>query len=63
MIERRSAEEWLAEFEEILRRYRSSGAGRAEGETLTQREAASGLQRLGFTFGEALRLLRPKGAR
>jgi hypothetical protein len=62
MIERRSAEEWLAEFEEIRRRYHSKGAGGREGETLTLPEAAARLQRLGFTYGEALRLLRPKGA-
>jgi hypothetical protein len=63
MIERRSAEEWLAEFEEIRRRYQHSGTGRGEGESLTLPEAAARLQRLGFTYGEALRLLRSKGAR
>jgi hypothetical protein len=63
MIERRSAEEWRAEFEEILRRHRNSAAERGGGETLSRPEAVSRLRRLGFTVGEALRLLRPKGAR
>jgi hypothetical protein len=61
MIERRSAEEWLAEFEEILRRYRAAGGRTGEGEVLTQQEAIARLRRLGFTVGEGLRLLRPKG--
>jgi hypothetical protein len=60
MIERRSAEEWLAEFEEILRRYRAGGAGTGEGDALTQQEAVAKLRRLGFTVGEGLRLLRRK---
>jgi hypothetical protein len=63
MIEKRSAEEWRAEFEEILRRHRNSGSERGGGDRLTRPQAVARLRRLGFTVGEALRLLRPKGAR
>lgn len=63
MIERRSAEEWSAEFDEIVRRYRPAGAGLGESEVLTQQEALARLRRLGFTVGEGLRLLRAKPGR
>jgi hypothetical protein len=63
MINRRSAEEWFAEFEEILRRYRPASGGADPNRTLTQEEAVMRLRRLGFTVGECLRLLRPKVAR
>jgi hypothetical protein len=55
MIRRRSAEEYLAELEDILRRYRAS---EANGQKLSQEEALARLRKLGFTPGEALRLLR-----
>jgi hypothetical protein len=61
MLERRSAEEWRAEFEGIMRRYQLGQNTRNAGEKLTRDEAVTGLRRLGFTVGEALRLLRPKG--
>jgi hypothetical protein len=61
MIERRSAEEWLAEFEDTVRRYHLGKAAPAS-ERLTQDEALARLRKLGFTVGEGLRLLRPKGA-
>jgi hypothetical protein len=60
MIERRSAEEWLAELEDTVRRYQLGKAAPAS-ERLTQEEALARLRKLGFTVGEALRLLRPKG--
>lgn len=58
MIKIRSAEEYLAELEEILRRYRI-GAVEANAR-LTEEQALVRLRRLGFTAGEALRLLRPE---
>lgn len=58
MIKIRSAEEYLAELEEILRRYRI-GAVEANAR-LTEEQALARLRRLGFTAGEALRLLRPE---
>jgi hypothetical protein len=63
MIERRSAEEWSAELEEIQRRYRLANGGAERGQRLTQAEAVARLRKLGFTLGEALRLLRPKFGR
>ena len=60
MIEKRSAEEALAEFEDILHRHRRGFAARGD-QKLTQEAALAGLRKLGFTVGEALRLLRPKG--
>ena len=58
MMRIRSAEEYIAELEEILRRYR---VGAAEGKSrgLSREQALAQLRRLGFTAGEALRLLRP----
>jgi hypothetical protein len=58
MIEKRSAEECLAELEDTVRRYHL-GVGASE--KLTQQEALARIRKLGFTVGEALRLLRPKG--
>lgn len=58
MMRIRSAEEYIAELEEILRRYRV-GAAEAQSGGLTREQALAQLRRLGFTAGEALRLLRP----
>ncbi len=58
MIERRSAEECLADLEETVRRYH---LGVTVSDRLTQEEALARIRKLGFTVGEALRLLRPKG--
>jgi hypothetical protein len=60
MIERRSAEEWAAELEDTLRRYQLGKAADAS-QRLTLEEALARLRKLGFTVGEGLRLLRPKG--
>ena len=60
MIERRSAEEWLADFDEVVRRYRLGPRRPGAGEALLQQEALARLRRLGFTVGEGLRLLRPR---
>lgn len=61
MIYRRSAEECLSEINEVVRRYRLGIAEPDASEKLTQEEAIAGLRKLGFTVGEALHLLRPKG--
>lgn len=61
MIEKRSVEEALAELEGILRRYHLRSAVPGSNQKLTREEALAGLRKLGFTVGEALRLLRPKG--
>jgi hypothetical protein len=66
MIARRSAEQWLAEVEEVVRRYRLACADprscgkQGAAELLTQ--ALAQLRRLGLTQGEGLRLLRGGGA-
>jgi hypothetical protein len=59
MIEKRSAAERLAELEDILRRYRLGVAKSSARGALTHEEALAGLRELGFSVGEALRLLRP----
>jgi len=60
MIERRSAEEWRAELDETVRRYHLGLAMPEAGGKLTREEAVARIRKLGFTVGEALRLLRPK---
>jgi hypothetical protein len=61
MIERRSVEQALAEIEEIRRRYWRGINEAGVGQKLRLDEALSLVRKLGFTKGEALRLLRPKG--
>jgi hypothetical protein len=60
MIEKRSAEEWLAELEDTVRRYHLGLARPGAQDKLSQEEALARIRKLGFTLGEALRLLRPK---
>jgi hypothetical protein len=60
MIEKRSAEEWLAELEDTVRRYQLGLARPGAQDKLSQEEALARIRKLGFTVGEALRLLRPK---
>ena len=60
MIERRSAEEWRTELEETVRRYHLGLAKPGARDTLMHEEALARIRKLGFTVGEALRLLRPK---
>ena len=59
MIARRSAEEFLAELEEIIRRYRDE-ASRAMLNEVGSDEAVRRLRELGFTAGQSLELLRSK---
>jgi hypothetical protein len=51
MMNRYSIEEYRARLDEIIRRYRLGATGR---------DAVARLKELGFTAGEALRLLRPR---
>jgi Holliday junction resolvasome RuvABC DNA-binding subunit len=60
MIEKRSAEDRLAELEDILRRYRLGIARSNTRGSLTHEEALTALRKLGFTVGEALRMLRSR---
>ena len=52
--------EALAELEGILHRYRLGSAALGSEQKLTREKALAGLRKLGFTVGEALRLLRPR---
>jgi hypothetical protein len=61
MIERRSAEQWAAELEDTVRRYQLSKTAPNANQKITLEEALARLRKLGFTVGEGLRLLRPKG--
>ena len=61
MIEKRSAEQWAAELEDTVRRYQLSKTAPNANQKLTLEEALARLRKLGFTVGEGLRLLRPKG--
>jgi hypothetical protein len=61
MVRIRSAEQWMAEFDEVLRRYRPAlGDAPSPHGALNRTEAIAALRRLGFSSGEALRLLRRK---
>jgi hypothetical protein len=62
MIQRRSAEQFLAELDEILRRFHADVAKGAQ-ELLTLEEALQQVRKLGFTYGEALYLLRRNAPR
>jgi Fe2+ transport system protein FeoA len=58
MIMRRSAEEFLAELEAILARFRAESAGMLNDSG--REEAVRRLRQLGFTAGQSLELLRGK---
>lgn len=57
MIEKRSAEQFLAELEDILRRFEAAAAAGAA-ETSMRDETLQRLRKLGFSAGEAQSLLR-----
>lgn len=59
MIAIRSAEEFLAELEDIIRRYRDESSGAVLKEVGND-EAVRRLRELGFTAGQSLELLRSK---
>jgi hypothetical protein len=59
MIERLSFEDALAEFDEIMRRYRRGISSPGVADSLTRDEAIARLMKLRFTAGEAMQLLRP----
>ena len=56
MISRRSAEEWVAAVNEIVRLYRGS-AGTSDIDTISREEAVARLRELGVSEGEAARWL------
>lgn len=58
MIEKRSLEDTLAAFDDIVRRYRRGINSPGAADSLSREEAIAQLMRLRFTTGEALRLLR-----
>lgn len=57
MIEKRSAEQFLAELDDILRRFETADATGTAG-SLPREEALRRLRKLGFSAGEAVSLLR-----
>ena len=57
MMKHRTSEEWLAEVDAVIRRYRSGHSERVGYTRLTQEEAVAELRRLGLTYGEAVRWL------
>ena len=59
MIVRRSAEEFLAELEDILSRFRGEGSGNPF-KDFSRDEGVRRLRKLGFTAGQSLELLRGK---
>jgi hypothetical protein len=61
MIERRSAEQFLAELEDIVRRFHKSDPATGR-EGLALDEALQRLRKLGFTVGQGLELLRRRGS-
>lgn len=63
MVEKLSAEESFAELKDIVRRYRLGAAHPEARGRLSREEALSRLQKLRFTVGEGLRLLRPESRR
>ena len=62
MMKIRSAEQWVAELEEILQRYEPNpGRSLTRQGHLSREDAIAALRRLGLSPGEALRILRRKG--
>jgi hypothetical protein len=59
MIERVSFEDALAEFNEIIRRYRHGISSPGAPDALRRDEAIARLMKLHFTAGEAMQLLGP----
>jgi hypothetical protein len=57
MIERLSLEDALAEFDDVIRRYRRGILSPGAPGALTRDQAIARLKRLRFTAGEAMRLL------
>jgi hypothetical protein len=58
VIEHRSSEEWLIAVNDIIRRFRQNSGSRRPEERMSFDDALSLMRKLGFTTGEAIRLLR-----
>ena len=58
VIEYRSSEEWLVAVNDIIRRFRQNSRGPRPAERMSFDDAVSLMRQLGFTTGEAIRLLR-----
>lgn len=58
VIEYRSSEEWLVALDDIIRRYRQSFSNPRPERQISFDDALSRMRKLGFTTGEAIRLLR-----
>jgi hypothetical protein len=64
MMRIRSAEDWIAALDDILRRYQPElGHAPSRQGALNRDDAVAALRRLGFTPGEALLILRRKPAK
>ena len=59
MIQKRLAEEFLAELEEIIQHFQAGSNAGAQ-ENFALEDAVLRLRKLGFTSGQALKLLRRK---
>jgi len=59
----RSHEDWLAELNDVVRRYRLGERNPGASQKLTYNEALALIRKLGLTTGEAIRLLRSKDQR
>ncbi|HJT07309.1 MAG TPA: hypothetical protein VJ747_10300 [Stellaceae bacterium] len=58
VVEHRSSEEWLVAVNDIIRRFRQNSPGSRPEERISFDDALSLMRKLGFTTGEAIRLLR-----
>jgi len=58
VIEHRTSEEWLVALDDIIRRFRQSSSNPRPERQISFDDALSRMRKLGFTTGEAIRLLR-----
>ena len=63
VVQHRSSEEWLVAVNDIIRRFRQNSTGSRPEERISFDDALALIRKLGFTTGEAIRLLRDKKQR
>jgi hypothetical protein len=63
VIEHRSSEEWLVAVNDIIRRFQQNSRSARPEEQTSFDDAVSLMRKLGFTIGEAIRLLRNRKQR